>query len=67
MKTIKCSCGVIVGARVDAPENKYVLKEELKQYTTVYNRDCAKDEFNFVVPLHDNYICCKYCYRKIRG
>lgn len=67
MRIIKCSCGIIVGAWVDAPSNKHVLKEELKEYTATYNSDCARDEFNFIVPLKDNRVCCKYCYRKTKG
>ena len=67
MRIIKCSCGIIVGAWVDAPSNKHVLKEELKEYTATYNSDCARDEFNFIVPLRDNRVCCKYCYRKTKG
>lgn len=65
-KIIKCSCGIIVGQFVDHTNNKTVLKDELKRYTPVYNEECAKDEFNFVIPLTDNYVCCKYCYRKRR-
>ena len=67
MKLIKCSCGIIVGAFVDAPENKHVLKEELKHYILTYNNECARNEFNFIVPLPGNKVCCKYCYRKMKG
>ena len=64
MKAIKCSCGTIVGQKSHSPMNKQVLKDELKQYIITYNNECARNEYNFIIPINEDMVYCKNCYRK---